>query len=225
MRFFALFEKGLFSATQLTAFAAAGALFSLILAVALRKTTAFFSCGTAFFIFSAFCGEACIDFSAEDKKAFVVLLFCLYALLFAVYLIFAKTKSSHEEKKRRFDLQRRGDAFVLPEKRNGYVRDKLRAFNRLHENDEERANGEDGSFFSERNGERAEEIDVRTRHALSLLGRLKGKKLSVSDRIEIDDLEKKISSFSDRTAFTAEEIHSLSDSFSASLKMAAKYLT
>ena len=65
---------------------------------------------------------------------------------------------------------------------------------------------------------------VELRHARELLKRLKKAALSVGDRLETERLEDKIGAFENAPELNAEQIRELSDSFSAVLKLSAKYM-
>lgn len=253
MRFFSCVEKAVLP-YPLIVCAAGGAFFAFFLALFLRKTSAFFFCGGAFALVCAFAAGVCRAFSAEDKKAFCVCLFALYALLYAAYLFFVRLAVKKEARRRRFAEMKQRAEYVLPERGNGYVRDKLREnvfvagacnaagksvcnvadngiFNgsaRLNNRNAREisgcVSGENGEEPSPENAEEREEARVELAHALSLIKKLKKAGLSLSDRLEAERLEETVNAFSCAQRLTAQDVRTLSDSFSALLKLTAKYV-
>ncbi|MGN1053461.1 MAG: hypothetical protein ACI4SH_08760, partial [Candidatus Scatosoma sp.] len=125
MRFFSCVEKAVLP-YPLIACSVGGAFFVFFIACFSRKTSAYFICGGAFALVSAFAAKFCRAFSAEDTKAFRLCLFALYALLYAAYLLCRRIALKKEARRRRFEEMKLQAQYVLPERGNGYVRDKLR---------------------------------------------------------------------------------------------------
>ncbi|MGN1061637.1 MAG: hypothetical protein ACI4RO_00780 [Candidatus Scatosoma sp.] len=246
MRFFSCVEKAILP-YPLVACSVGGAFFAFFIACVLRKTSAYFICGGAFALVSAFAAKFCRAFSAEDVKAFCLCLFALYALLYAAFLFRLRVALKKEARRRRFEEMKLQSQYVLPERGNGYVRDKLRE-NALAS--ERRRSGSryaefvpdgavrgrvtDGEEFCkfsdetranpEATSRESEEARVELSHARGLINRLKKYSLSLSDRLETQRLEQKISACSGAERLTAEQIRTLSDCFSALLKLTAKYV-
>ena len=247
MRFFSCVEKSVLP-YPLIACAVGGAFFTFFLACFLRKTSAFFFCGGAFALISVFAANICSAFSSEDKKAFYISLYALYALLYAAYLCNVRFALKKEARRRRFEQMKLRREYVLPERGNGYVRDKLREndlasgandarnianthrYSRaLQQRETDNAGyGKTAAekALTEQSGEEEKygEANVELAHARGLIKKLKKSELSLSDRLEAQRLEEKITTFSCAEKLSAEEIRTLSDCFSALLKLTAKYV-
>ena len=256
MRFFSCVEKAILPYPLIVS-AVGGAFFAFFFALFLRKTSAFFFCGGAFAIVCAFAAGVCRAFSAEDKKAFCVCLLALYALLYAAYLFCVRLAVKKEARRRRFEEMKRRAEYVLPERGNGYVRDKLRENvfvagacnaadrsacnvagkifngsarlnNRSAREISENGTGGNGEEPVRENAEEREETREETRvelaHARYLIRKLKKAELSLSDRLETERLEETVDAFSCAQRLTAQDVRTLSDSFSALLKLMAKYV-
>ena len=243
MRFFSCVEKAVLP-YPLIACSVGGAFFAFFIACFSRKTSAYVVCGGAFALVSAFAAKFCRAFSAEDKKAFCLCLFALYALLYAAYLLRIRYALKREARRRRFREMELQAQYVLPERGNGYVRDKLRqnaltsgtgscdladkfmpdgaALRRDIGGNLCASVGEKGADFAP--AAEGEEARVDLAHAQGLIRRLKKYALSLGDRLETQRLEQKISACSGAERLSAEQIRTLSDCFSALLKLTAKYV-
>lgn len=67
------------------------------------------------------------------------------------------------------------------------------------------------------------ESSVRLSHVFSIIDKLKNSKLTPSDRLEVDAMERGISYFRQKSELTAEQKDRLNDSLSSLLKMMSKY--
>lgn len=231
MRFFTFLENLKITPLAAVVFAVAGAFFAFFIAVALQKTSAFFACGTAFSLLALLGCEVCREFSRDDKKLLRVCLLCLYCMLYVLYLACMRAAEKRRAKKAKFEAMKYREEYVLPERGNGYVRDKLREA-ALYSR-ENAANGgataggvrEQCGINEEENiNDGAREANVEAEHAVSLLKKLRKAGLSVSDRLETESLAEKISNLSAKETLSADEIRELSDCFSQVLKMTAKYV-
>lgn len=208
MNYLKFTEKLTISPVFLIVFGVFCAFFTLIFACFLRKNAAFFACGGAFFIlFSLACGY-CRELSAEDFRTLHYSLAALYFLLYAAFLWHLRQAKKREERREKFAAARAAEEYVLPERGNGYVREKLR----------------EAAAVPAAAGGGICEPAVELRHARELLKRLKKAALSVGDRLEAERLEDKIGAFENAPELNAELIRELSDSFSAVLKLSAKYM-
>lgn len=255
MRFFSCVEKAV-SPYPLIACSVGGAFIAFFFACFLRKTSAFLFCGGALALVCAFAAGVCRAFSAEDKKAFCICLLALYAMLYAAYLIFIRHTVKKEARRRKFTEMKRRAEYVLPERGNGYVRDKLRensvalgapayssgyksacnvadnglfadsAKPRKRDKNESFCKGADeiDEPCPEEDTEEYEEARIELSHARGLIKKLKKAELALSDRLETQRLEEEIAAFSCARRLTAKDIRTLSDSFSALLKLTAKYV-
>ena len=231
MRFFTFLENLKITPFAAVVFAVAGAFFAFFIAVALQKMSAFFACGTAFSLLALLGCEVCREFSRDDKKLLRVCLLCLYCMLYVLYLACMRAAEKRRAKKAKFAAMKYREEYVLPERGNGYVRDKLREA-ALYSR-ENAANGgataggvrEQCGINEEENiNDGAREANVEAEHAVSLLKKLRKAGLSVSDRLETESLAEKISNLSAKEPLSADEIRELSDCFSQVLKMTAKYV-
>ena len=257
MRFFSFVEKAVLP-YPLIACSVGGAFFAFFLACFLRKTSAFFFCGGALALVCAFAAGVCRAFSAEDKKAFCICLLALYAILYAAYLAFIRLAVKKEARRRKFMEMKLRAEYVLPERGNGYVRDKLRensvvagAYPHAYNTDDKSAcivadnvlsadsvkpwkRDKNERFYygadefcepcPEESSEENGEARIELAHARGLIKKLKKAELTLSDRLETERLEKEIAAFSCARQLTAKDIRTLSDSFSALLKLTAKYV-
>ncbi|MDD6995200.1 MAG: hypothetical protein SPH68_03170 [Candidatus Borkfalkiaceae bacterium] len=243
MRFFSCVEKAILP-YPLIVCSVGGAFFAFFLACFLRKTSAFFFCGGAFALVGVFAAGVCGAFSAQDKKAFYISLYLLYALLYAAYLCHARFAVKREARRRRFEQMKLRREYVLPERGNGYVRDKLRenalasgayqaqksnadTYRYSHAPQQSEVNNareKEAADAQNVEEEKYEEAHIELAHAHGLLKKLKKSELSLSDRLETQRLEESLSAFSGAERLTAEEVRALSDCFSALLKLTAKYV-
>ena len=182
MNYLKFTEKLTISPVFLIVFGVFCAFFTLIFACFLRKNAAFFACGGAFFILFSLACKYCRELSAEDFRTRHYCLAALYFLLYAAILWHLRQAKKREERREKFAAARAAEEYVLPERGNGYVREKLRE---------------------------AAAVPAA---------------LSVGDRLEAERLEDKIGAFENAPELNAEQIRELSDSFSAVLKLSAKYM-
>ena len=196
MNYLKFTEKLTISPVFLIVFGVFCAFFTLIFACFLRKNAAFFACGY------------CRELSAEDFRTLHYSLAALYFLLYAAFLWHLRQAKKREERREKFAAARAAEEYVLPERGNGYVREKLR----------------EAAAVPAAAGGGICEPAVELRHARELLKRLKKAALSVGDRLEAERLEDKIGAFENAPELNAEQIRELSDSFSAVLKLSAKYM-
>lgn len=184
------------------------AFFTLFLACFLRKNAAFFACCGAFFLLFTLAANCCRELSSADRRTLYKCLAALYALLYAAFLLHLRFAEKRLERREKFNAARAAEEYVLPERGNGYVREKLR----------------ENAALPPSNTEIYVEKNVELTHAKELLKRLKKCALSVGDRLETEGLEEKIGAFENVPTLNAEAARELSDCFSAVLKMSAKYM-
>lgn len=109
-------------------------------------------------------------------------------------------------KKRKRELLARSLVFTLPEKDNAYLRDRLRV-----------------DLHGGRTGVSSQETDVRLDYIRKLTAKLKGAALSVTDRMQINELSRTITLCASKEKTTAEDTRALNECFASLLKMSAKY--
>jgi hypothetical protein len=133
----------------------------------------------------------------------------LALLLITAHLLFHVRKARKlrkERKKRQREEADRRAQFVLPDRDNTFVQARLHTALQ--------------SLPIEQ-GEKKEEF--RFDYARKLLTKLKNAPLSVTERLQADDLEKTLGFFLQKERLQADEIRLISDAFAAVLKLAAKY--
>lgn len=246
MKFIQMIESYRLTPTGLLFFGVGGAFFTLLLACCLEKHAAFFACACAFFAAAVFAANGTFFAQPGEKDTFVFCLLCLYPLLYVVFLVHCavrKKRRARREKRRKEQIER---LYLLPERGNGYVRDKLRAaafyggeaeepsnayFEDGYGENGDKADGEKGADGvktyverGEQNGGYAEK-NVDFGVAKKLIAQLDTANLSVGDRLELNALLRRLGACSERKRLDAAAVRALSDGFSSLLKMSAKYGT
>ena len=164
---------------------------------------------SAFFFFTActcFFAYLCSD-GGRVACATVGLLFCAaFGLTYPVLLAALEIARRHAERKKQRQAQARLSAFVLPDKDNEYLRDRLRTSLCVKE-----------------------EGTVRTEEAFQLpyvrrvLTKLKAKDLSPADRVEVDRISSEITAYAYEERLTNGQLRLLNDHFARLLKLSTKY--
>lgn len=184
------------------------AFFTLFFACFLRKNAAFFALCGAFFLLFTLAANCCRELNLSDKRTLYKCLAALYCLLYAAFLLHVSRAKKRDLRREKFEALQSAKEYILPERGNGYVREKLR----------------ENAALPPSNEEEYAENPVELFHAKELLKRLKKCALSVGDRLETEGLEEKIGAFENAPKLNAEAARELSDCFSAVLKMSAKYM-
>lgn len=208
MRFIEWFG-GLFLEERLWALAlpiaAALLLLAAVVAYCLQETGVYAAIAVA--TVGAF-GIAVPFFGVQKTAAWVSLSLLLvfaggiYLLLFGVISL---RKAIAERKKNRAEIARRVQ-YTLPQRENGYVRERLNTA--LHISD-----GHDC----------AKQAHVRLGYARVLLGKVKAAPLTVAERLQTEEMDKTFALYRGKSLWTAEELRSLNDLCAALLKLSAKY--
>ena len=141
-------------------------------------------------------------FFAKDLGFFALLLIMAHLL----FHIRKAWKMRKERKKRQREEADRRARFVLPDRDNTFVQERLHTALQS---------------LPIEPGEKKEEF--RFDYARKLLTKLKNAPLSVTERLQADDLEKTLGFFLQKERLQADEIRLISDAFAAVLKLAAKY--
>ena len=137
-----------------------------------------------------------------------ILVGLLYGLLFAYLTL----KSKHAERKARREEEKRRLQFVLPEKENAYLRDRLiRALKIAQE--------KDGKEFSTDQ----ESIGVRLSYAHNIVTKLKESPLSPIERLDVEEMARTILLMERRGSWSSSEIKMINEIFACLLKLAAKH--
>lgn len=135
------------------------------------------------------------------------------ALLVAHLLFHVREKSMRKkEKKRRMQAElKRREQFVLPDKDNSFIRARLHTA----------LQDANTSLLQESNGVKQESF--RFDYVRKLLTRLKNAPLSTAERLQTEDLEKTLGYCLQKERLHTDDVRLVNDTFSAVLKLAAKY--
>lgn len=128
------------------------------------------------------------------------------ALLQLVLLLAWEGRRRQKARKRKREQLARSLVFTLPEKDNAYLRDRLHC-----------------ALNAENKPIQEEDAGVRLDYIRKLTAKLKGAALSVSDRMQINELSRAITLCACKEKMTAEETRSLNECFATLLKLSAKY--
>lgn len=254
MNFIRMIESYRLTPTGLLFFGVGGAFFTLLISCLSERHAAFFACACALFSAAVFAAENTFLGQPSEKKTFVFCLLCLYPLLYAVFsahCVLRKSLRARRERRRKEQIER---LYLLPERGNGYVRDKLRAAAFFSGETEESggayiANGAEtneaylsseaalnegesvgwyGETYAKRGYEESgtrgyDEKNVDFSVAKKMAERLDAANLSVGDRLELNALSRRLCAYSVRKRLDAAAVRTVSDDFSALLKLSAKY--
>ena len=133
----------------------------------------------------------------------------LYGALFAYLLI----KEKVAERKRKREEHKRRLQFVLPDKENAYLRDRLHTALRTIDVDGARKN-----FSADKKS-----IGVRLRYARGMAAKLKGAALSPIERLDIEEMSRTLNLMEQRGKWSNGEVKMINEIFSCLLKLSAKY--
>lgn len=145
----------------------------------------------------------CFSLAAEG-----ILVGLLYGLLFAYLTL----KRKRAERKARKEEEKRRLQFVLPEKENAYLRDRLiRALKIAQE--------KDGKEFSTDQ----ESIGVRLSYARTMVAKLKEAPLSPIERLDVEEMARTILLMEGKGSWSSSEIKMINEIFASLLKLSAKH--
>ena len=110
------------------------------------------------------------------------------------------------EKRRKMQAERvKRVEYTLPQRENAYIRARL----------------QDGLRVE--SGEETAQMRARLGYARLLLGKVKCAPLSIAERLQAEEMEKILSLYREKTAWTVEELRGMNDMCAALLKLSAKY--
>ena len=175
----------------------AGLYTALSLALVCAQTLVFLACrwGWTFL---------CFALAAEG-----VLFGFLYGALFAYLFV----KEKLRDRKARRSAYKHQLQFVLPDKDNAYLRDRLHTALRVVES------GKDGQQLSADK----ESVDVRLRYARRMVAQLKGVSLSTIERLDMEEMATTLTFMERKGRWSTSEIKMINEIFSCLLKLSAKY--
>ena len=134
----------------------------------------------------------------------VSLFILLYAAVWSVRVVRMAKKRKRREKMRRAEKERRLE-YTLPQKGNGYIRERLQ------------------SSLQVELGKESKQARVRLGYACALLGKLQGAPLTIAERLQAADMAETFALCRGKEVWTAEELRRLNDLCGALLKLSAKY--
>ncbi len=142
--------------------------------------------------------------------AFLELAVGFYAVLSIVYFVKRKRE---QRRKAREEICRRA-VYMLPDRENTFLRERLQTGLRVEEEATEKA-----LLKTAKEGLK----DVRFEYARKLISRLKASPLSAADRLETENLSRLVALYTVSENPTIADLRSLNDCLSALLKLSAKY--
>ena len=148
---------------------------------------------------------ACIKITLVRAIIYLGVTFCFCALAYSVALLSIGIKASLIKRKQEREKIERAVCYTLPTRENEYVR------NRLH-------------FVMQDNIQDEEErLTVCFSYVIRALSRLKNVKLTLTERLEIERIEKMIMQYKNKQSFTTQDVHLLNETFSKLMKLSSKY--
>lgn len=163
--------------------------------------------------FAVLCGGlgimvACYD--VGEIAAWVSVCLCLvlggvlYLLLFSALRL---RKMAAERKKRRAEISRRLQ-YTLPDRGNGYIRERLKTALKVDDAPE---------------NEEENKVSVRLGYARALLCKVQEAPLTVAERLQTEEIGKIFTLYKGKEGWKTEELRNLNDLCATLLKLSAKY--
>lgn len=143
--------------------------------------------------------------SDEEVSQVLSLLVAITALLQFLLLVCIDVYAWQTEKKRKSREEGKALLFTLPDKENLFIRERLNTS--LSPKEEQ--------YFSS--------SDLQMEYMRKCIVKLKGAKLSPADRLAVENYSRIITAYMSAEALSAQELRGVNDTFSALLKMSAKY--
>lgn len=178
--------------------------------------------GRAFVALALFTGGVCFlpavlseNFSDADTAAYGILLVVEAAFFYLCLLVILSRKEKKLARKKDRAAESRQAMFILPDRENTFVRDRLNTSLRTEakESETEETAGEYD----------LDESRLRLNHVRDMLAKLKAAPLSPGDRLEAEGISRLITMYATKNLLTAKEVRELNDCLSLVLKMTAKY--
>lgn len=190
------------------------AVLTLLLTLACVLSYRYRNGGIFFSSLAIFLGGALLLFTAYGKP--LERAFPLFALLsvtvgvaYLIYMLCARLTELKKRKKDARERQAREMRYTLPQKDNTFIRERL---NNAFTEENEQATDLQG-----------EEIKLRFTYAKGLLEKLRLQSLSVTERLETDELANVFAVYMKKETYVGEDVRLISEAFSRVLKLAAKY--
>lgn len=162
-----------------------------------------------FLVLGASCLLASLDRYSVQGIGNFFFLFMVVAGGLYLLLCFALSikKKVRARKKKRKELRK--ITYTLPEKDNGYVRDRLHTALQINEKECE--------------DDPKTQIRLRLGYAKSLLEKLKSGTLTFVERAEVGELSRILSLYTEKEEWSRKEVQTVNDLFMRLLKLSAKY--
>lgn len=158
------------------------------------------SVGGAFYLFWGIEGSRLAFWLAAEGA----LLGAGYALL---YIKEAVAKKITERREKRVERKRQLQ-FILPDRENGYLRDRLHVA----------LNAEKGEVFSEK-----WKIGAKLGYARKMLAKIKEAPLSPLERIDVEEMARLVALYERKGRWSSSDVKAVGEVFSRLLKLSAKY--
>ena len=129
------------------------------------------------------------------------------ALLQFLLILAIDAQARRAEKKRKLQEEGRALLFTLPDKENSFVRERLQST--LSEN-----KGREDTLST---------ADLQLEYMRKSVGKLKRAKLSPADRLAVENYSRILTAYATKENISSQELYGLNDTFSALLKLSAKY--
>ncbi len=148
------------------------------------------------------CGGVSITKTAPFFALLAIVVGITYLIFFLCYRLWLKAKAKREEREKSVRALR----YTLPQKDNTFIRARL------------------NTTLNETVGEeKAEALELRFAYANALLAKLRSEKLSVTEKLETEELGKVLALYTQKDKYCGEDVRLLGEAFSKVLKLAAKY--
>ena len=132
-----------------------------------------------------------------------------YGLLFA----YVAVKNNIKERRARREEEKYRLQFVLPDKENAYLQDRLRTALNVVE-----CEGKKGDFSADK-----ESVGVRLRYTRRMVAKLKETALSPIERLDIEEMASTLVLMERKGKWSSAEVKMINEIFSRLLKLSAKY--
>ena len=110
-------------------------------------------------------------------------------------------------------MEKRRVQFVLPDRENAYLRDRLRTALGVVE-----SRGEGKQFAADKKS-----VGVRLRYARRMVAHLKGEALSPIERLDVEEMARTLIVMEQKGKWSLAEMKMINELFSCLLKLSAKY--
>ena len=145
----------------------------------------------------------------QERVPLAVVLICLCgSLAFCTGIWMLCTLFSKQRRKRQKEMQRaeRELQYTLPQRDNGYIRERLQNGLKVETMSEEMKN-----------------VRVHLGYARALLVKVRSAPLTIAERLQTDEMDKTFALYRGKEGWTVEELRALNEVCAVLLKLSAKY--